>query len=146
MFQRLFKFGFGLVGIEPGETLIQFLTFSIIGTIGMVVDLLFVFLAYDVAGVPFRIARVVGFIVALTTNFALNRRFTFRDKNNGNLIRQYSLFFVICSIGFLINWVISVSLFEQTTFFHEHYLLAAFFGSMGGLAINFTGSKYIAFR
>ncbi|HSV98505.1 MAG TPA: GtrA family protein [Spirochaetota bacterium] len=144
--QRLLKFGFGLVGIEPGETIIQFFTFSVIGAIGTCIDLACVYLAYDVAGVPFRGARVIGFVVALTTNFMLNRKFTFGDKRNGKATRQYLLFFVICTLGFLVNWLISVSLFERTAFFHEHYLVAAFLGTMGGLAINFTGSKYIAFR
>ncbi len=144
--QRLLKFGFGLIGIEPGETVIQFFTFSIIGAIGTCVDLSCVYLAYDVADIPFRGARVIGFVVALTTNFLLNRKYTFGDRQNGGVTRQYLLFFVVCTLGFLVNWFISVALFERTASFHEHYLVAAFLGTMGGLTINFTGSKYIAFR
>lgn len=144
--QRLLKYGFGLIGIEPNEAVIQFFTFSIIGAIGTCVDLACVYLAYDVAGAPFRVARVVGFVVALTTNFLLNRKFTFGYRRGGGVMRQYFLFFAICTLGFLVNWIVSVSLFERTAFFHEHYLAAAFLGTMGGLAINFTGSKYIAFR
>ncbi len=144
--QRFIKFGFGLVGIDPPESLVQFVVFSMIGSIGMCVDLSCVYLAYDVAGIPFRYARVIGFVIALTNNFFLNRKFTFIRFEARNIFRQYIVFFSVCTIGFLVNWSISVFLYENTVFFKEHYLIASFLGIVGGLAINFTGSKYIAFR
>ena len=124
----------------------EFIRFSLIGGSGMVVDLFFVFLSYQVLSLPFRIARVIGFIFALTMNFLLNRKYTFPHAGNGNIVKQYVSFFAVCCVGFLFNWIISVRLFETVPFFHRFYLFAAFVGILGGLLINFTGSKLFVFR
>ena len=96
--------------------------------------------------IPYRISRALSFFFALTSNFSLNRRYTFSNARGGNLIKQYVTFFLVCLIGFAINWSISVYLYENVPFFHVHYLIAAFIGIMGGMIINFLGSKFFAFR
>ncbi len=88
---------------RAGETIIQFFTFSIIGAIGTCVDLACVYLAYDIADIPFRGARVLGFVVASRPISCSTGMFTFGDKRNGGAMRQYALFFVICTLGFLVN-------------------------------------------
>ncbi len=128
------------------QALAEFIKFSLIGASGMVVDLTVVFAAYDLIHLPFRIARVIGFVFALTTNFLLNRKFTFRDARKGNVFRQYFLFFAVCLVGFAVNWLVSVYLFEHVDFFHTYYLLSAFIGILGGMLVNFTGSKLIVFK
>ena len=126
----------------------QFLVFSIIGCLGMVVDLLTVFITKEVAGLPFRIARIAGFVLALSVNFMMNRTFTFPDADEGNAYRQYVSFFAVCLCGFAVNWLLSVYLVENVTLFMGgyFYLLAAFIGILGGLVVNFTGSKFLVFR
>lgn len=126
--------------------LVEFIRFSLIGASGMVVDLFFVFLSYRVLSHSFHVARVVGFMFALTSNFLLNRKFTFENSDNGNPFRQYAAFFAVCCTGFLFNWLISVRLYETSPFFHRFYLCAAFIGILGGLVINFTGSKLFVFK
>jgi dolichol-phosphate mannosyltransferase len=136
--QRLFRYRF--------PRLSEFILFSLIGASGMMVDLFFVFLSYDVLTLPFRLARVVGFVFALTSNFFLNRKYTFPHASGGNPVRQYISFFAVCLVGFAANWFISVYLYEHMAFFHRYYLVAAFIGILGGMVINFLGSKFIAFR
>lgn len=136
--QRLFRYRF--------PRLSEFILFSLIGASGMMVDLFFVFLSYDVLTLPFRLARVVGFVFALTSNFFLNRKYTFPHASGGNPVRQYISFFGVCLVGFAANWFISVYLYEHMAFFHRFYLVAAFIGILGGMVINFVGSKFIAFR
>lgn len=128
------------------KSLTEFLRFSLIGSSGMIVDLFFVFLTYDVLSFPFKIARVAGFIFALTSNFFLNKLITFPQSHNAKLMRQYVSFFIICFIGFSFNWSISVYLYEQFTFFHNYYLITAFIGILCGLSINYIGSKYFVFK
>ena len=134
---RLFKY--------KHRTLSEITAFLIVGSSGMAIDLISVFLSYDILNIPFRIARVIGFLFALTSNFLLNRRFTFL-KNGHSIIKQYIRFFVVCLTGFALNWTISVYLYDKYNFFHAYYLLAAFLGIAGGFIINFTGSKIFVFR
>ena len=134
---RLFDFKY--------KGLSEFIRFSLIGGSGMIVDLCFVFIAYNFLSLPFRVARVIGFLSALTSNFYLNRKYTFPHAERSSMRRQYASFFAVCIVGFSVNWVISVYLYEHMTFFHRYYLIAAFFGILGGFLINFCGSKLFVF-
>ncbi len=134
---RLFRYKFRTLG--------EFVVFSLIGATGMVVDLTFVFISYDILSIPFRLARAIGFVFALTSNFMLNRKFNFPKTGHG-LMRQYLKFFAVSLAGFALNWTISVYLYDTRDFFHRYYLIAAFLGIVGGLLINFLGSKFFVFR
>jgi len=134
---RLFKYRY--------RPLSEVVAFSVIGASGMVVDLIFVFLSYDILNISFRGARVIGFLFSLTSNFLLNRRFAFL-KNGHGIINQYIRFFTVCLTGFALNWTISVYLYDKYDFFHAYYLLAASLGIAGGFTVNFTGSKYLVFK
>ncbi|MCP4132012.1 MAG: glycosyltransferase family 2 protein [bacterium] len=136
--KRLFEYKY--------KTLAEFIKFSLVGGTGMLVDLTLVYLAKDKIGLSFRIARVIGFLFALTTNFLLNRKFTFEKAEEGNVYKQYISFFGVSALGFAVNWFLSVYLNENTLFFEEHYLFAAFFGILGGLVVNFSGSKLFVFK
>ncbi|OPY13826.1 MAG: Undecaprenyl-phosphate mannosyltransferase [Syntrophus sp. PtaB.Bin075] len=136
------------------KTLAEFTKFCLIGGFGMMVDLTFVYLSMQIFVIfgivsklfQFRIARVIGFIFAVTSNFLLNRRFTFSRAEQGNIYRQYLSFFLVSLIGFTINWLVSVYLYEHIHFFNTHYLTAAFMGILGGTVINFMGSKLFVFK
>jgi dolichol-phosphate mannosyltransferase len=136
--KRLYEYKF--------RTLFEFITFSMIGSLGMCIDLSFTYVAKDIWLFPFYIARAVGFVFALTSNFLLNRRFTFANAKKGRLAKQYVSFFMTCIVGFLVNWLISVYLYYHLPFFNSHYLVASFLGVLGGLTVNFAGSKFIVFK
>jgi dolichol-phosphate mannosyltransferase len=136
--KRLFEYKYKMLS--------ELIKFGLIGGSGMIVDLFFVFLSCDLLSIQFRIARIIGFMFALTSNFLLNRRFTFSHGRDGNIRKQYLFFFIVSLAGFSVNWLISVYLHENTGFFYYHYLFAAFIGILAGMVINFTGSKFIVFR
>ena len=144
--KRLFEYKY--------KTLAEFTKFCLIGGFGMLVDLTFVYLAMQIFMIfgmipkmfQFRIARVIGFVFAVTANFLLNRKFTFSRAEEGNIYRQYLSFFVVSLIGFTVNWFVSVYLYEHIAFFNAHYLIAAFVGILGGTIINFMGSKLFVFK
>lgn len=137
---KLFRFKF--------EALYQFILFCVVGTSGMAVDLTTLFIARESAGLPFRYARVIGVIAAMTTNFFLNRKYTFSEGRDRGASAQYVLFLLVSAVGFSVNWLISVFLVENTVFFASgyFYLLASVIGILGGTIINFAGSRYIVFK
>jgi dolichol-phosphate mannosyltransferase len=136
--KRLFEFKY--------ESFSELIKFGLTGCSGIIVNLFFVFIAFDLAGLNYKLALVIGFIIALTTNFLINRKFTFTHTHKGDFFKQYTGFFITCLIGFAINWVISVYLFEHIQFFHSYYLLTTFIGIVCGMAFNFIGSKFIVFK
>ncbi|MCP4177983.1 MAG: glycosyltransferase family 2 protein [bacterium] len=136
--KRLFEFKY--------ESFSELIKFGIIGCTGIVVNLFFVFIAFDLISLPYELALVVGFIIALSTNFLLNRRFTFKHAHRGDFFKQYAGFFITCLIGFAINWLISVYLFEHIQFFRHYYLFTTFLGIICGMVFNFLGSKFFVFK
>ncbi len=128
------------------ESLAEMIKFGFVGGTGTVVNMAFVFLSYDILSISYRIAVAIGFLVSATSNFILNRTFTFPKSRQLHSAVQYALFIVVGGAGFAVNWFIAVYLYENNPFFHEHYLLATFLGILGGMTINFTGSKLLVFR
>ncbi|MDI6846425.1 MAG: glycosyltransferase family 2 protein [Candidatus Saccharicenans sp.] len=123
----------------------QLLFFALIGATGMVVDMTTVFITYGQWRIDFRIARAIGFVVALTWNFFLNRLLTFPDSRTKNVFVQYRRFFLVSCLGGLFNWFIAVYLYSNYAFFHRNYLLSVFLGIAGGFLINFFGSRNFVF-
>jgi dolichol-phosphate mannosyltransferase len=144
--KRLFEYKY--------KTIAEFIKFCLIGSSGMVVDLAIVYLSMqtfiisDIIPNPyrFRIARITGFAFAVTTNFLLNRKFTFQGASRGNIRLQYLSFFIVSILGFLVNFSISVYLHEHIAFFNKYYLIAALMGILGSTLINFAGSKFFVFK
>lgn len=128
------------------KNLIQFIRFSLIGASGILVNLFFVFLAYELLDLPYSLALVIGFIFALTSNFILNKFFTFQDSIASNIIVQYIKFAAVCLTGFSINMLVSLSLYNYVDYFKNYYLLTSFIGIICGVIINFAGSKMLVFR
>lgn len=135
--RRLYEYRYG--------TLSEAVSFGMVGASGTLVDLTMVFLSVELLSLPFRAARVTGFVFAVTSNFLLNRTFTFPHGRRKRVFPQYAAFIAVSVTGFFINWLVSVSLHESAAFFNTHYLAAAFAGVVSGMAINFTGSKFLVF-
>jgi dolichol-phosphate mannosyltransferase len=120
--------------------------FCLVGGLGMFVDLLVITIGVELVGLWFGWARLVGFLAAVSFNFALNDRFTFGGEGKAILPIRYMRFLLTCSAGMLVNYGVSMWLFLGFEFFTSYYLLAAVAGVIAGTAVNFAGSKWFAFR
>ena len=82
--------------------LLKFVKFGIVGASGMVVHFCVLYLCRDVFGINTFISNTIGFIVAATTNYILNRVWTFRshDKEVGT---EYMKFILVSIVGLGIN-------------------------------------------
>ena len=88
--------------MELKPLIFKFVKFGIVGASGMVVHLCVLYLCRDVLGINTFISNTLGFIVAATTNYILNRIWTFRshDKQVG---MEYMNFILLALIGLGIN-------------------------------------------
>lgn len=89
--------------ILHNQTLIErFLKFCIVGGSGVVVDFGITYLAKEFLKLNKYVANSLGFICAATSNYILNRTWTF-GSNDPDVVIQYFRFFGFSLIGLAIN-------------------------------------------
>lgn len=82
--------------------LIKFLKFGLVGFSGLIIDFLITWICKEKLLINKYISNALGFIFAVTSNYFLNKYFTFHDKNN-HLTAQFLSFFMISIIGLLLS-------------------------------------------
>lgn len=83
----------------------QFIKFCVVGGVGMIVDFGITFLCKEKLRLNKYIANSLGFITAASSNYLLNRVWTFRS-HDPEVAQQYMQFIGIAAIGLLLNNVI----------------------------------------
>ena len=122
----------------------QFARFGIVGATGFLVDTATVYGLRSSLGLYG--AGVAGYLTAASSNWALNRIWTFRGRGSGPAHRQWALFMVANSGGFGLNrgtYAILVTLLPVAA---EQPVIAIFAGVLAGLFLNFTLSRKLVFR
>jgi putative flippase GtrA len=82
--------------------LFKFIKFGIVGFTGMFIDFSITFLLKEKLKVHRFLANSVGFTFAASSNYLLNRIWTFRSLDP-EVLYQYGSFFLISLIGLAIN-------------------------------------------
>lgn len=88
--------------MELRPLIIKFLKFGIVGASGMVVDFGVLILLRDLVGLPDLWANTISFTAAATSNYFLNRIWTFRSKDK-EVGKEYAKFLIVSIIGLGIN-------------------------------------------
>jgi len=122
----------------------QVLRFGGVGSVGFVVDggLLWVLIS---AGVNPYLARIFSFPLAVLMTWLLNRIWTFSSVNRARPGRQLNRYLAIQIVGAIGNYAIYAILLKLVDPTPENALAALAFGAIGGMFINFVGSKYFVF-
>lgn len=151
-----------LVGIVPAQhrTIArQFIKFGITGTVGAVIDFTTYniltrgftwYAAYTLFGQPVLVANNISVLLAIVSNFLLNKYWTFRDTQE-QVVRQWTGYFVLN----VVTWTLNQLLVSFFTF--RVPLMQALFGDQKDnaakalaigiiLFVNFLGSKFFVFR
>ncbi|WP_043835796.1 glycosyltransferase [Muricoccus aerilatus] len=83
----------------------RFISFAAVGLIGVGVHLAVLGLASRVPGMQFEVAQWMATLVAMTANFLLNNRITYRDSRlkGRRLLPGLLLFYLVCGIGAVAN-------------------------------------------
>ena len=85
--------------------LLKFIKFGIVGFSGMIVDFSITFICKEKLKIQKYLSNALGFSVAATTNWLLNRIWTF-SSNNPQILAEYFRFFAVSLIGLCINTLI----------------------------------------
>ena len=84
---------------------LQFIKFCVVGGTGVVVDFGITFLFKEKLNLNKYIANSLGFMAAASTNYLLNRWWTFRS-HDPEVAQQYVQFVGISAIGLILNNII----------------------------------------
>ncbi|MBR4229781.1 MAG: GtrA family protein [Bacteroidales bacterium] len=88
--------------MELKPLILKFVKFGIVGASGMVVDFGVLYLMRNVAGLPDLWANTISFTAAATSNYFLNRIWTFRSHEKQVGV-EYAKFLLVSVIGLGIN-------------------------------------------
>jgi len=80
----------------------KFVKFCVVGTSGLIIDFGITYLCKEIFKIQKYVANAIGFTISATTNYFLNRVWTF-NSNNPEVAIEFSKFFIISIIGLGIN-------------------------------------------
>ncbi len=115
---------------------VRFLTFTLVGGIGIPVHLAVMSLAFAAFDASFTVAQAVAALVAMTTNFFLNNMLTYRDRQlrGWGLLRGWVSFVLACSIGAVANVGISSFMYDMKF----QWVVSAIAGILIGAVWNYA--------
>ena len=125
----------------------ELLRFGVVGVAGFVVDA-GVLVAGIALGTGPWFGRVLSYLAAASTTFALNRAWTFRDaaRPAGRAAaRQWGLFLLVNLLGFACNYGTYAALLASVPLVAAHPVLGVAAGSLAGLLGNFLLARRFVF-
>lgn len=122
----------------------EFLRFGAVGVAGLVVDTAVLLLALA-AGAGLYGGRVLSYLAAATTTWALNRAWTFRAMGRAPAGRQWALFLAVNLLGFAVNYGTYALMVANLPLVAAHPVLGVAAGALAGMAGNFLLSRRYVF-
>lgn len=121
--------------------LVKFLKFGLVGLSGLFVDFGFTYLFKEKVKIQKYIANAIGFMMAASSNYILNRIWTFQSTNS-DIAVEYSEFIIISIIGLGINTLILWMIVSQ---YKLNFYLSKVFAIAVVTIWNFMANNYITF-
>jgi dolichol-phosphate mannosyltransferase len=115
---------------------IRFVSFALIGGLGVLVHLCVLSVAYRVEELDFVSSQALAVIVSMAFNYALNNALTYRDQRKRGVKWLVGLvsFMAVCAVGAVANVGIAAYLFHR----RAEWLLAAVGGVLIGAVWNYA--------
>ena len=124
------------------DFLLKFIKFAVVGASGLIIDFGTTYVLKEKVKVYRYISSSIGFILAASSNYILNRLWTFHSTNP-QVFFEYSSFIIISVIGLGINnsflWLFSDK-------FRQNFYLSKLFATGITIIWNFLANFYITFH
>ena len=120
----------------------EFLKFAFVGGIGTLVNVAILYLLTEKIGIYYMVSAVFSFVVAMTSNFVLNKLWTFKENIGLNVGRKYLQFGLVSIAALLVNLFF---LYLFTEIFRVYYIISQILAIGIVLIINFLGNKIWTF-
>jgi len=129
-------------GLRHPANWLQLVRFAAVGASGYVVNLAVFTLAVHVAGIDYKVAAVLAFLISVANNFWLNRHWTF-DARGGHAGFQAARFLTVSVVAFLFSYGMLVLLVEA---WDLPKVLAQAIAIVAATPLSFLGQKLWSFR
>lgn len=115
---------------------VRFLSFALIGGIGVFCHMALLSIAMQVATLDFKSAQIFATVGAMVFNYTVNNLMTYRDRRRKGLRWWTGLvsFALACSVGAVANVGIASYLFDH----ESHWILSALSGILVGAVWNYA--------
>lgn len=90
----------------------KFIKFGVVGCSGMIIDFGLTYLCKEVLKLNKFVSNGIGFVLAATSNYFLNRIWTF-ESHTEEIGSQYVQFMIVSTLGLLINSLVLYLLNER---------------------------------
>jgi putative flippase GtrA len=130
-------------GTRKPQNWLQLFRFAAVGASGYVVNLITFTVLVHSAGLDYRVAATLAFLVAVTNNFVWNRHWTFCEARGDRGHHQAARFLVVSVGAFLFNLAL-LELLVSTAGMAE--VPAQALAVAGATPFNFVGNKLWSFR
>ncbi len=114
----------------------RFATFGAVGASGLLVDVAVFSALFPIIGMA--AGRAIAIWIAMTWNFQLNRRLTFKEPAESNPVSEYVRFCVACLLGAGISWSTSMGLIYILESFRAHPVGAVIVGTGIAAVVNYA--------
>jgi dolichol-phosphate mannosyltransferase len=123
---------------------VRFISFSIIGTVGVLLHMAVLAIALRGANLPFDWGQGVATVVAMTANFFLNNLLTYRDRRlkGAAVLRGLLAFYAACGLGAIANVGIASVVFAH----RYHWWVAGIAGVAVGAVWNYAATANFIWR
>jgi len=127
----------------------QFISFSVIGGVGFIVDTGMLYLLIYAIDVNLYLGRIFSYLCAVTVTWVLNRTYTFKVDDqpvfHASLLKQWSKFAGCNALGAVINYTIYALLITFISVFYKNPVFAVAIGTLFSVNVNFFLSKKYVF-
>ncbi len=123
---------------------LRFISFGLVGTLGVLVHLAVLSTVLKLGGLGFEAAQLVATVAAMAFNFQLNNEITYRDQRlrGPRLWRGLLVFILVCGLGAIANVGIAKTLYDT----HTNWSLAGAVGAVIGVVWNYAVSATLVWR
>ncbi len=115
---------------------VRFLRYTIVGGSTLLFDLLLLYAVTEYLGVPYYIATPGAFLVAVSINYLISRRFVFRGTER----RHHTGYPIFIAFALLGAGITTLGVFVFVTYAHLYFLVArvltALFVGIGNYLLN----------
>ena len=123
---------------------LRFISFGLVGALGVLVHLAVLTTGLEAARLTFETSQVIATVVAMVFNFQLNNDITYRDQRlrGPRLWRGLLLFMLVCGFGAVANVGIAKVLYDS----HTTWSIAGAIGAVIGVVWNYAVSATLVWR
>ena len=119
--------------------------FALVGGIGSVLNVAVFYVIADLLHVNATIASTIAFAVAVTQNYFLNRRYSFRRRNQDKIsFLSYGRYVLVNLVGLAVN-LVCLNLVLHF-FAPRPKVIAQIVGIGFGTIFNYVGSRFFVFK